>query len=50
MDEEALQQARPASYREAEMISVPDNLRGPYFDQVSGRFEFKKELRRWTRR
>jgi two-component system CheB/CheR fusion protein len=48
VDEEALQQARLASYGEGEMAGIPEPLRARYFDAVNGRFEFKKELRRWA--
>ena len=48
VDEDALQQARLASYGESEVLSVPEGVRARYFDQVGDRFEFKKELRRWA--
>ena len=46
VDEEALAQARQASYSERELTPVPAELREKYFDRVGNRFAFRKELRR----
>jgi two-component system CheB/CheR fusion protein len=46
VDEEALAQARQATYTEHEIASVPAELREKYFDPVGTRFVFRKELRR----
>ncbi|MFC7496118.1 MULTISPECIES: CheR family methyltransferase [unclassified Nocardioides] len=46
VDEEALTQARQASYTERELEAVPEDLRGKYFEPVGNRFVFRKELRR----
>jgi len=46
VDEEALSQARHASYCERDLEAVPDDLREKYFEPVNGRFLFRKELRR----
>jgi two-component system, chemotaxis family, CheB/CheR fusion protein len=46
VDEEALTQARQASYTERELEAVPAELREKYFDALGGRFVFRKELRR----
>jgi two-component system CheB/CheR fusion protein len=46
VDEEALAQARQASYTERELEGVPAELREKYFERVGSRFAFRKELRR----
>src|SRR4051812_15428507 len=46
VDEEALAQARQASYTQRELEAVPEELRGRYFEPVGNRFVFRKELRR----
>ena len=46
VDEEALTHARHATYDERQVRAVPDELRERYFDQVGGRFSFRKDLRR----
>jgi two-component system, chemotaxis family, CheB/CheR fusion protein len=46
IDEDALNQARQATYSEKTMEPVPEDLREKYFEQVNGRYSFKKELRR----
>jgi two-component system CheB/CheR fusion protein len=46
IDEEALTQARQASYPEAELEGVPAELRSKYFEARDGRFVFHPELRR----
>ncbi len=46
VDEEALDQARHAHYRDADLESVPDKLRKKYFKQVGDRFAFSPDLRR----
>ena len=45
-DEEALAQARQATYSDKEVESVPKNLLRKYFDQVESRWAFRKEVRR----
>jgi two-component system CheB/CheR fusion protein len=42
LDEEALRQARHASYSEADVQSVPAPLLAKYFEPVAGRFEFRR--------
>lgn len=46
VDEEALAQARQATYSEAELDGVPAELREKYFEPSGHRFVFRKELRR----
>ena len=46
VDEEALAQARQATYTEAELEGLPTDLREKYFDPAGNRFVFRKELRR----
>jgi two-component system CheB/CheR fusion protein len=46
VDEEALTQARQATYSEAELDAVPAKLREKYFEPTGNRFVFRKELRR----
>ncbi|MCW2631293.1 MAG: cheR [Pseudonocardia sp.] len=46
VDEEGLAQARQASYTERDIRPVPEELQSRYFEQVNGRFVFRKELRR----
>jgi two-component system CheB/CheR fusion protein len=46
VDEEALAQARQATYTERELEAVPPDLRERYFEPVGTRFVFRKELRR----
>ena len=46
VDEEALAQARQATYAEAELESLPEGLRDRYFEASGHRFVFRKELRR----
>jgi two-component system CheB/CheR fusion protein len=46
VDEEALAQARQASYAERELEVVPADMRERYFEPVGNRFVFRKELRR----
>ncbi|AQT81572.1 chemotaxis protein CheR [Mycolicibacterium litorale] len=46
VDEEALAQARAASYDAKAVESVPPELLAKYFEQVNGRFVFREDLRR----
>jgi two-component system, chemotaxis family, CheB/CheR fusion protein len=46
VDEEALSQARHATYSEAEVAGVSEDLRVRYFDRQGDRFTFRKDLRR----
>lgn len=46
VDEEALRQARAASYDAGAVESVPPELLARYFEHVNGRYLFHKELRR----
>jgi two-component system, chemotaxis family, CheB/CheR fusion protein len=46
VDEEALAQARQASYTERELEAVPAELREKYFESQGNRFAFRKDLRR----
>lgn len=46
VDEEALTQARQATYSENELEGVPAELREKYFEPIGNRFVFCKELRR----
>lgn len=46
LDEQALTEARAASYDAKAVASVPEALLGRYFDQVNGRYVFNKDMRR----
>jgi two-component system CheB/CheR fusion protein len=46
IDEEALAEARAASYGAKAVESVPADLLGRYFEKVNGRYVFNKDLRR----
>ena len=46
VDEEALAQARQATYTETELEGVPAEIREKYFEPAGHRFVFRKELRR----
>ncbi|MEV8376715.1 CheR family methyltransferase [Kribbella sp. NPDC056861] len=46
IDEEALGQARQASYSETELDGVPADLKAKYFELRDGRYLFNPELRR----
>ncbi|QNE20401.1 PAS domain S-box protein [Kribbella qitaiheensis] len=46
IDDDALAQARQASYPEAELEGVPADLRAKYFELRDGRYVFHPELRR----
>jgi two-component system CheB/CheR fusion protein len=46
VDEEALGQARQATYTERDVEAVPIELREKYFETSGNRFVFRKELRR----
>jgi two-component system CheB/CheR fusion protein len=46
VDEEALAQARHASYGAKEMEQVPDDLKGKYFESLGTRYLFRNDLRR----
>lgn len=46
VDEEVLTHARHATYDERQVRAVPAPLLERYFDQVGGRFVFRKDLRR----
>ncbi len=46
IDEEALTQARSATYDAKAVESVPEKLRDRYFECVDGRYVFDKDLRR----
>ena len=46
VDEEALAQARQATYSERELQAVEPELREKYFEPAGNRFVFRKELRR----
>lgn len=46
VDEEGLTHARHAAYDERQVQAVPAELLERYFDQVGGRFYFRKDLRR----
>nr|WP_264010202.1 CheR family methyltransferase [Mycolicibacterium flavescens] len=46
VDEDALTEARAASYDERAVESVPPQLLNTYFEQVNGRYMFHKDLRR----
>ncbi|HEU5038490.1 MAG TPA: CheR family methyltransferase [Nocardioides sp.] len=46
VDEEALAQARQATYTERELEAVPAELREKYVERAGNRYVFRKELRR----
>lgn len=46
IDEDALAEARTASYDAKAVESVPGDLLGRYFEQLNGRYLFRKDLRR----
>lgn len=46
VDEDALGEGRLASYDAKAVESVPPEMLGRYFEQVSGRYAFRKDLRR----
>jgi two-component system CheB/CheR fusion protein len=46
VDEEALVQARQASYSARDLQPVPPELRSKYFEEVGNRFVFRPDLRR----
>jgi two-component system CheB/CheR fusion protein len=46
VDDDALAQARQATYGERELQGVPEDLASKYFDQQRGSFVFRKDLRR----
>ena len=46
VDEEALSQARLASYSEQAIDSVPEPMKKKYFDHTNGRYIFNRDLRR----
>jgi two-component system CheB/CheR fusion protein len=46
VDEEALNQARQASYSALEVEEIPPALRDKYFDQQANRYLFSRDLRR----
>ncbi len=46
VDEDALTEARAATYDAKAVESVPPELLTKYFDQVNGRYVFRKDLRR----
>ncbi|HEV8310402.1 MAG TPA: CheR family methyltransferase [Methylomirabilota bacterium] len=46
VDEEALSQARQATYSAGRVEDVPTGLREKYFEHANGRYGFHKELRR----
>jgi len=46
LDDEALGQARQATYTEKQMEPVPEILRNGYFEATNGRYTFDKDLRR----
>jgi len=46
VDEEALSQARLASYTEQGVESVPESMKTKYFDRTNGRYVFNRDLRR----
>ena len=46
VDEEALADARQASYAGKDITAVPEELRAKYFEQVGDRYVFSKDLRR----
>jgi two-component system CheB/CheR fusion protein len=46
MDEEALNQARHATYNASEMASIPEQLLEQYFEHSNSHYSFRKDLRR----
>jgi two-component system CheB/CheR fusion protein len=48
VDEAALAEARTAAYEAGELESLPPELRERYFEQASGRFVFRGDLRRFV--
>ena len=46
VDEEALNQARQATYTERELAGLPDSYRDRFFEQVGGRYTFTPDVRR----
>ncbi|MEM8829862.1 MAG: CheR family methyltransferase [Cyanobacteria bacterium P01_G01_bin.19] len=46
IDEEALSQARHATYADKDLKPVPDELRQKYFEETGGRYIFRPDLRR----
>jgi two-component system CheB/CheR fusion protein len=46
VDEDALNSARQASYAEADIAALPDELRDKYFEPANGRYVFRADLRR----
>jgi two-component system CheB/CheR fusion protein len=46
VDEEQLSEARQASYGEQQIVAVPPELLGRYFEPAGNRFVFRKDLRR----
>jgi two-component system, chemotaxis family, CheB/CheR fusion protein len=48
VDEEALGQARSATYSARQIESVPPDLLDRYFSRVRDRYVFNKDLRRWV--
>lgn len=46
MDEEALNQARHATYKASEVASLPEQLLEQYFDRSNSHYSFRKDLRR----
>jgi two-component system, chemotaxis family, CheB/CheR fusion protein len=46
VDEEALTEARHATYTAKAMEAVPDELRERYFERIEQRYAFRKDLRR----
>ena len=46
IDEEALTQARHASYSDRDLKPIPDELQQKYFEATGGRFVFRPDLRR----
>lgn len=46
VDEDALSEGRTASYDAKAVESVPPEMLGRYFEQVNGRYVFRKDLRR----
>jgi two-component system CheB/CheR fusion protein len=46
VDQEALNQAHQASYSISEVADIPSDLLEKYFEQLDGRYTFRKDLRR----
>ena len=46
VDEEALNQARQASYSQSDVESIPSDLLEKYFEKSNGNYVFRKDLRR----